>query len=161
MAKRLAWNADFLRYLTELQEKKPIIWGGDWNVVTSKADLQWPSKNWEVQPGARDQEREGHERLLKEVGLVDVWRHLHPNEKEFSYAFAPAVTRGEVDWLTVIASLRRHSSARYGGWRIDGFIVSKSLLPQFTSAAIHHSVSHKFPNASDHWPSVADFTGSL
>lgn len=84
MPKRLAWNADFYRYLSELQAKKPVLWGGDWNVVTSRDDLQWAAKNWDLHPGARVEEREGHEKLLAEVGLVDCWKARNKGKKEFS-----------------------------------------------------------------------------
>jgi len=55
----------------------------------------------------------------------------------------------------------RHTSARYGAWRIDGFIVSDRLALKVVSAEIRHSVFKEFPNASDHWPSVVDFDGEL
>lgn len=54
-------------------------------MVTSRDDLQWPAKNWDEQPGARVEEREGHERLLEGVGLVDAWKLRNAGKKEFSY----------------------------------------------------------------------------
>lgn len=62
---------------------------------------------------------------------------------------------------SVCVGLCRHTSARYGAWRIDGFILSEQLAPKVVSADIRHSVFKEFAIASDHWPSVIDYKGEL
>lgn len=103
-----------------------------------RADLERPERNWEQSPGAHLPERSGHTALLQEAELVDVWRELHPDKREFT-----------------------HTSARYGGWRIDGLIVSRDLLDKMISSEIRHEVFREFPNASDHWPIVTELRGPL
>ena len=89
-----------------------MLWGGDWNVVTSTDDLQWSAKNWDINPGARVEEREGHDKLLREVGMVDAWRWKNKTKKEFSCAISSSQTQRCKHKLTVWRSQAHQCAVR-------------------------------------------------
>ena len=45
LAYRMRWEADFLKYLKGLEEKKPVIFCGDLNVAHQEIDLKNPKSN--------------------------------------------------------------------------------------------------------------------
>ncbi|GAA6061727.1 hypothetical protein JCM10212_000460 [Sporobolomyces blumeae] len=148
--RRRRWNADFEPFIRALDAKKPVIWTGDFNVVRPyttprppdvpanewhSPDLQWQAVNWRKLAGTHEDEIKAHERLLgpqeellfpRRPGrkFVDVWR-LIKGEGERRYS---------------------HTSKKYGGFRIDGFIVSERLLPRVRNCYIRYSFKKAF------WP---------
>ncbi|KAL8293317.1 hypothetical protein RQP46_000018 [Phenoliferia psychrophenolica] len=138
MEKRLAWDRDFQKYISELQKSKPVIWTGDFNVNADAKDVQDYDKVWNKLPGCHPEERKGMADLIASCDLVDVWRLMNPEGREWSHT-------------TVFAS----------GWRLDGFIVSRSLLPRVKSTSIRHEVQTHFATASDHRPVVCVVEGDL
>lgn len=131
--KRLPFRLDFQRdleaYLSDLQRKKPVVVTGDLNVAKEEIDLKNPSSNHH-NAGFTDQEREAMRRLLKDCGLVDSFRLLHPDEVKYSW------------W-----SYRFHAREKNAGWRIDYFLVSSSLAKRVEKAEILNEVM-----GSDHCP---------
>lgn len=125
---RMAWEEDFLRYLCQLDTKKPVIVCGDMNVAHEEIDLKNPKTNHR-NPGFTDEEREKFGKLLQN-GFTDTFRHLHPEEQTFSW------------W-----SYRFKAREKNIGWRIDYFLISNRLLPSLTSASIHTEIM-----GSDHCP---------
>jgi exodeoxyribonuclease-3 len=125
---RLAWEEDFMNYLCALDKKKPVIVCGDMNVAHNEIDLKNPAAN-RKNPGFSDEEREAFTRLLN-AGFTDTFRHLHPEEQEFS-------------WWSYRFSARQKNI----GWRIDYFLVSNRLIGRVTDASIHTSIM-----GSDHCP---------
>jgi exodeoxyribonuclease III len=126
---REGWDTVFREYVTTLQRRKPVIVSGDLNVAHQPIDIARPKENYNVSAGYTQREIDGFQRLLDE-GFTDTFRHFHPTEVKYSY------------WNNLF-----NSRARNVGWRIDYFLVGKSLLPKVTGAAIHTDIL-----GSDHCP---------
>ena len=80
--------------------------------------------------GFTDEERAKMTALLND-GFTDTYRYFYPNEE------------GRYSWW----SYRFHAREKNAGWRIDYFIVSKSLESRLKSAEIYSDVL-----GSDHCP---------
>ena len=126
---RMQWEKDFLSYLLNLQEKKPVIVCGDLNVAHKDIDLKNPKTN-RNNPGFTDEERACFSTVL-EKGFVDTFRHFYP-ELEGAYSW----------W-----SYRFKAREKNAGWRIDYFLVSPSLASKLDDAKIHSEIM-----GSDHCP---------
>ncbi|MDE6206346.1 MAG: exodeoxyribonuclease III [Muribaculaceae bacterium] len=126
---RMDWEAAFREYLLGLDKRKPVIVCGDMNVAHKEIDLANPKTN-RRNPGFTDEERGCMSQLL-EAGFVDTFRELHPE------------ATGAYSWW----SYRGRARERNVGWRIDYFLVSKSLVPAITEACIHPEIV-----GSDHCP---------
>lgn len=126
---REAWDVAFREYLVTLQRRKPVIVCGDLNVAHQAIDIARPKENYNKSAGYTQREIDGIQKLIDE-GFTDTFRHLHPEEIKYSY------------WNNMF-----NSRARNVGWRIDYFMVSKSLLPKVTSASIYNEYL-----GSDHCP---------
>jgi len=131
---RRSWNTDLKDYLNKLKEKKPVIFCGDLNVAHQEIDIANPKAN-KRNSGFTDEERGDMTELLNE-GYIDSYRSLYP-EKEKMYTF----------W-TYMANAR----AKNVGWRIDYFILSKSLEEDLCDSIMRTKVM-----GSDHCPIVATF----
>jgi exodeoxyribonuclease-3 len=123
------WDPAMLQYITDLEQHKPVIICGDFNVAHQPIDLARPKDN-EGNAGFTTEERAGFDNYIKH-GLIDTFRYLHPDET------------GAYTWWTWRAQAR----ARNIGWRIDYFLASKSLQPHIKSATILPEVT-----GSDHCP---------
>lgn len=130
---RLEWEERILTHLKGLDRIKPVVLCGDLNVAHQEIDLRNPKSNI-GNSGFTDEERGKMTALLQE-GFVDSFRYLYP-EKEGSYT-----------WWSYMAKVREKNI----GWRIDYFIVSKSLTDRMAGAAIHSEVM-----GSDHCPIVLE-----
>jgi exodeoxyribonuclease-3 len=129
---RMQWEADFRRYLQQLDEKKPVVLCGDLNVAHEEIDLKNPKTN-HLNAGFTDQERQAFTDLLS-CGFADSFRTLHPTDAVYSW------------W-----SYRFQARQKNVGWRIDYFVVSTRLMPSVTDAKIHTDVL-----GSDHCPVELD-----
>ncbi|WP_299528036.1 exodeoxyribonuclease III [uncultured Lutibacter sp.] len=107
---RKIWDADFLNYLKTLEKTKPIIVCGDFNVAHQPIDLKNNKVNYNKTAGYTQIEIDGMQNLLN-AGFVDSFRYLHPTKVAYSF------------W-----SYRFHARVKNIGWRIDYFLVSKSLV---------------------------------
>lgn len=126
---REQWDIDFLKYLKNLEKSKPVIVCGDFNVAHQPIDLKNDKSNYNKTAGYTQVEIDGMSNFLN-AGFVDTFRHLHPTEVSYTY------------W-----SYRFNSRAKNTGWRIDYFLVSKSLIDKIKSVDI---LSDFF--GSDHCP---------
>lgn len=126
---RMDWEDAWRGYLKKLEEKKPVIFCGDFNVAHTEIDLKNPKTN-RHNAGFTDEERAKFTRLL-EAGFIDTWRY-----------FNPEVT-GVYSWW----SYRFKAREKNAGWRIDYFCVSESLKTRLAGARIHTEVF-----GSDHCP---------
>jgi len=127
---RLDWDKALLEYLEALHDRKPVIVGGDLNVARSYIDV-YPENLLEADPhGFLTEERDGLNALL-EMGLVDVFRELHPD------------LEGAYSWWS--SRLNRRSENK--GWRLDYFLTSAQLLPKVRSCKLRPDVF-----GSDHAP---------
>lgn len=123
------WDVDFLKYLKKLEKKKPVIFCGDLNVAHQEIDLANPKSN-QFTHGFTKEEREGFSNFVK-AGFVDTFRELYPDKK------------AQYTWWSHFANCR----ARNIGWRIDYFLISKSLRPKLKKAFILPEII-----GSDHCP---------
>lgn len=126
---RMTWEDAFREYLEELDEKKPVILCGDLNVAHREIDLKNPKTN-RKSAGFSDEEREKITILLEDK-FVDTFRHFYPD------------LEGAYTWWSYLGQAR----SRNAGWRIDYFIISRSLLDRLKSAEIHSEIM-----GSDHCP---------
>ena len=124
------WDLAFFNYLKSLENIKPVVVCGDFNVAHRSIDLARPKENYNKSAGYMQEEIDGMNRLT-EGGFTDTFRHFYPNET------------GRYSWW----SFRAGARSRNIGWRIDYFIVSTSFLPKVKDAFIREDIS-----GSDHCP---------
>jgi len=129
MAYRLEWEQDFLGFLKKLEENKPVIVCGDFNVAHQEIDLKNPKAN-EGNAGFTKEERECFGNLLSH-GFVDTFRGFYPN-------LTDAYT-----WWSYMPKVRERNI----GWRIDYFLVSASIFSSVELPIIYQNVL-----GSDHCP---------
>ncbi|SDE45871.1 exodeoxyribonuclease-3 [Pricia antarctica] len=126
---RQKWDADFLKYLKNLEKKKPVIACGDFNVAHRPIDLKNDKSNYNKTAGYTQIEIDGMDNFINS-GFVDSWRKLHPEEVAYTY------------W-----SYRFKARERNTGWRIDYFLISESLMDKVKSVRIYSNIL-----GSDHCP---------
>ena len=126
---RMVWEDAFRNYLLQLDKEKPVILCGDLNVAHEEIDLKNPKTN-RHNAGFTDEERTKMTKLL-DSGFTDSFRYLYPN-KENCYTW----------W-----SYMFHAREKNAGWRIDYFIVSKSIENKIKDSIIYAEVF-----GSDHCP---------
>jgi exodeoxyribonuclease-3 len=129
LADRQDWDACLLAYLKGLEQHKPVVCGGDFNVAHTAIDLARPKENIRTH-GFTPEERGGFQRLL-DAGFVDTFRHTHPDQP------------GQYTWWRQFGGARERNI----GWRIDYMLISATLLPSRVSAQILSEVY-----GSDHCP---------
>jgi len=127
----MEWDKAFHSYLQELDNKKPVITCGDFNVAHSEIDLKNPKTNQKT-AGFTLKERESFSSLLS-LGFIDIFRHYYPKE-ENCYTF----------W-----SFFRNSRAKGIGWRLDYFLCSTRFSKNVKSICRRERVY-----GSDHCPLV-------
>ena len=125
----MKWEEDFLAFIKELDDKKPVIICGDMNVAKEEIDLKNPKTN-RNNAGFSDQERDKMRKLL-DAGFVDTFRYLYPD------------ATGIYSWWSYRFNARKNNA----GWRIDYFIVSERLKDRIVDAKIHTDIM-----GSDHCP---------
>ena len=125
---RQQWDREFLKFLKQLEKKKPVIFGGDFNVAHTEIDLAHPKQNVRNH-GFTIEERSGFGNILQ-AGFIDTFREF---EKD----------GGHYTWWSNMANAR----ARNIGWRIDYWVISESLRPRLKRAWILKDVY-----GSDHCP---------
>jgi len=121
------WDPDFHRFINKLEKKKPVILGGDLNVAHEDIDIYKPETHHHS-AGFTDEERANFSVLLED--MVDTFRLKYPQQQVFTY------------W-TYLYKARLHNK----GWRIDYWLVSKSLAKKVKEAIIY-----KDQMGSDHCP---------
>lgn len=68
------WDPEFLQYLKELEQTKPVVVCGDFNAAHEEIDIARPKTNHHS-AGFTDEERQGITNLIK-AGFVDTFRKL-------------------------------------------------------------------------------------
>jgi len=126
---RQIWDRDFLAYLKGLEEKKPVIVCGDFNVAHTEMDLARPKANYNKNAGFMQEEIDGMDAYTSS-GLLDTFRLKNGEEVKYSW------------W-----SFRGGARDRNVGWRIDYTLVSASLESSVKEAFILNDVF-----GSDHCP---------
>lgn len=131
---RHQWDRDFCSYLLHLQQNKPVVVCGDFNVAHRPIDIARPQANYNKSAGYTQVEIDGMDRLL-DSGLVDTFRQRYPDKTQ-------AYT-----WWSYRAGAREKNI----GWRIDYFLASRSLDNKISQAQI---LPHFL--GSDHCPISID-----
>ena len=126
---RQIWEDEIRKYLLKLNETKPVIMCGDLNVAHEEIDLKNPKTN-RHKAGFTYEERKKMTELLN-AGFTDSFRYLYP-DKENAYS-----------WWSYMGRAREKNV----GWRIDYFIVSKSIENEIKEATIYPEIM-----GSDHCP---------
>ncbi len=126
---RMKWDETFRGFLSELDQKKPVIVCGDLNVAHQEIDLKNPKTN-RGNAGFSDEERESFQKTLN-LGFTDTFRRLYPD------------VTGAYSWWSYMFQARQKNA----GWRIDYFLVSNRIAEQIEEARIHSQVF-----GSDHCP---------
>lgn len=123
------WDKQFRSLCMKLEKVKPLIIAGDMNVAHEDIDV-YNASRLHNHSGFTDSERDNFRKLLSSTSLIDVWRNKHPSTVKFSFF-----------------DYRTKARNRNAGWRIDYFLVSKSLDKKVSSCDILDSVY-----GSDHLP---------
>ncbi len=126
---RMIWEDEFRKYLLKLNQTKPVVLCGDLNVAHEEIDLKNPKTN-RGNAGFTDEERGKMTELLAS-GFTDSFRYLYPDKTD-SYS-----------WWSYMFKAREKNA----GWRIDYFIVSKSIEDKIQESYIFSEVM-----GSDHCP---------
>jgi exodeoxyribonuclease-3 len=126
---RQGWDRDFLQFLKQLEANKPVVLCGDLNVAHTDLDLARPKENYNKSAGYMQEEIDGIRNVLA-ADFVDSWRHLHAEQRKYTW------------W-----SYRAGARERNVGWRIDYFLTSRVLAPQ-----IKHADCLNHIHGSDHCP---------
>jgi len=126
---RSQWDIDFLNYLKKLEQMKPVIICGDFNVAHEPIDLARPKPNYNKSAGYTQREIDGFNGFIHH-GFVDTFRNKYPEEVKYSW------------W-----SYRAGAREKNVGWRIDYFLVSQSFMPKVNEAFILNDFY-----GSDHCP---------
>lgn len=110
LEERQGWDVCYADYLSSLDQTKPVIACGDFNVAHKEIDLAHPENNHKS-AGFTDEEREGFTNLLAK-GFTDSFRHVH-GDVEAVYSW----------WAQRVKTSKINNS----GWRIDYFLVSDRI----------------------------------
>jgi exodeoxyribonuclease-3 len=127
---RQTWDRDFLSYLKNLEEIKPVIVCGDFNVAHKAIDLARPKANYNKAAGFMQEEIDGMDAFTSN-GLIDTFRHIHKDAID------------KYTWWSYRAGAREKNI----GWRIDYFLVSQSYAGKVNDAFILNEIY-----GSDHCP---------
>ncbi len=126
-------------HLARLRQEREFILMGDVNIAHREQDL----KNWKgnlKNSGFLPEERAWMTRLLDpagDTGLVDVYRHLHPDTTDACYTW----------W-----SNRGQARAKNVGWRIDYHLATPGVAATARQASVY-----KEQWFSDHAPLIVDY----
>ena len=126
---RMIWEDDFRKYIKKLEETKPVVVCGDFNVAHTEDDIKNAKANI-GNAGFTYEERDKFT-LLLESGMIDTWREFNPEEKNV------------FTWWSYLG----HARETNAGWRLDYFIISKDYFNKVKSSNILGDVY-----GSDHCP---------
>lgn len=120
---------EVLAYGRDQALQRGVVLAGDWNVSQTALDVHPRLRTEEPHATSRAEFAE-HQAAS---GLVDIYRHLHPTERAYSWFDTRAARFGRLDAA-----------------RVDFFLVSESLVPRVRAAQILAEPAHR--SGSDHAP---------
>lgn len=126
---RMKWEDLFKEYLLKLNEKKPVITCGDFNVAHEEIDLKNPKSN--IGNAGFTYEERGKMTELQAAGFIDTFRYYN---KDVTDAYT---------WWSYMFDAR----AKNIGWRIDYFLVSERFIDKVINTMIYKDIY-----GSDHCP---------
>lgn len=125
---RMIWEDDFKKYLKKLEESKPVVVCGDFNVAHTEMDIKNAKAN--IGNAGFTYEERGKFSELLDAGFIDTFRYFHKDEIKYTW------------W-----SYMGHARENNVGWRIDYFITSKNIINKVKGAYIYDDIM-----GSDHAP---------
>lgn len=125
---RMKYEDDFRGYLKSLEKDKPVVMCGDLNVAHNEIDIKNAKANI-GNAGFTYEERSKFSELL-DSGFIDTFRYYNPDTIKYS-------------WWSYMGKAREKNI----GWRIDYFVVSKSIIDNVKDTYIFDDVM-----GSDHCP---------
>lgn len=129
MESRMYFEDKFREYIKKLDQIKPVIICGDFNVAHTEIDIKNAKQNI-GNAGFTYEERNKFTELL-DNGFTDTFRYYHPNATD-------AYT-----WWSYIGKAREKNI----GWRIDYFLISKRAISKVIKTMIYSDIL-----GSDHCP---------
>ena len=134
---RNLWDIQFREITQKVKQDigKEIIICGDLNVARTDNDIFEPNRKRNRVPGFLDDERYSIEQHLLYLDMLDVYRYKNPESRASTY------------WSNFLKQPR----SNINGWRIDYFLVTKSLIDK-----IKHLEIIQDTIGSDHCPLFID-----
>ena len=130
---KVAWFKRLTKHArTLVGSKKPVVLAGDFNVMPTDLDVYKPER-WRDDALFRPEVRRAYAQLLKQ-GWLDSLRHLHPDERIYTF------------W-----DYFRNAYARDAGLRIDHLLLNPVLAPRLKAASVDCAV-RGWEKSSDHAP---------
>jgi exodeoxyribonuclease-3 len=130
---KLKWFARLTKHAAKLMaQKTPVVLAGDYNVMPTELDVYKPER-WVDDALFRPEVRQAFHRLVAQ-GWTDALRHLHPDERIYTF------------W-----DYFRNAYARDAGLRIDHFLLSPAIAPRLQRAEVDREV-RGWDKTSDHAP---------
>ncbi|NLP28144.1 MAG: exodeoxyribonuclease III [Clostridia bacterium] len=117
LSEREIWDIKYADYLVSLDNEKPVIATGDFNVAHKEIDLAHPNSN-RNSAGFTNEERQGFTNLLAK-GFTDTFRYIHGD------------VTGAYTWW---AQRAKTSKINNSGWRIDYWLVSDRIAEKVTKS---------------------------
>ncbi len=135
---KLDWIKRLMAHAQKLlANEKPVVLGGDYNVIPTPEDVYDP-KGWEEDALYHPKTRAAF-RALNHIGLTEAYRALHPHQKH-AYTF----------W-----DYQGGSWQKDNGLRIDHFLLSPEAVDRMKACFIDRTPRGQ-EKASDHTPVVLD-----
>lgn len=136
-----SWYKKLIEYLSKnYTATDPLIIVGDYNVARTDLDVFSPEELAGT-IGTLPEERQAFENLLN-WGLMDTYRHLYPDKKQFTW------------WSYLNGSIWRDH-----GMRIDYILTVENMLAHLKSVEVDlWPRKRKTPVPSDHAPLIAEFS---
>lgn len=130
---KLRWFKRFAEHAQGLLNSGlPVILAGDYNVMPTDRDVYKPER-WKDDALFRPEVREAY-RILVEQGWTDALRHLHPDERIYTF------------W-----DYFRNAYGRDAGLRIDHLLLAPSIASRLKAAGVDREV-RGWEKSSDHAP---------
>ena len=130
---KLRWFERFQAHAQQrLDTGAPVILAGDYNVMPTDLDVYAPER-WRDDALFRQEARQAYADLVAQ-GWTDAIRHLHPDEKIYTF------------W-----KYWRNAFERDAGLRIDHFLLSPSIAPRLLRCGVDRQVRAR-DGSSDHAP---------
>lgn len=130
---KLQWMERFAKHARALlNDKKPVVLTGDYNVIPTENDVYKPER-WVDDALFRPESREAFHRLVDQ-GWTDAIRKLYPNDTVYTF------------W-----DYFRNAFGRNAGLRIDHFLLSPQLQDRLVAGGVDKEV-RGWEKSSDHAP---------
>lgn len=130
---KLRWLDRLITYGRKLiKSAAPVVLAGDYNVIPTDLDVYKPER-WMDDALFLPESKAAYRRLVAQ-GWTDALRHLHPDERVYTF------------W-----DYFRNSWPRNAGIRIDHLLLSPSIAGRLKSAGVDREV-RGWPKTSDHAP---------